>query len=46
MLNLCLVLLLAWLSLPVVVNLLSSRQAMNTSYDPFRVLNTYGAFGR
>ncbi|KAK8400889.1 hypothetical protein O3P69_002566 [Scylla paramamosain] len=36
---------LAFLSLPVVVNLLSSRQAMNTSFEPFRIVNTYGAFG-
>jgi hypothetical protein len=26
-------------------NLLSSRQAMNTSFEPFRLVNTYGAFG-
>ncbi len=26
-------------------NLLSSRQAMNASFDPFRIVNTYGAFG-
>ena len=26
-------------------NLLSSRQAMNTSFDPLRLVNTYGAFG-
>lgn len=26
-------------------NLLSSRQAMNASFDPFRLVNTYGAFG-
>lgn len=37
---------LAYLSIPVVQNLLSSRQAMNTSFDSFRILNTYGAFGR
>ena len=30
---------------PVVVNLMSRSQAMNTSYDPFRIVNTYGAFG-
>ncbi|XP_076067019.1 lipase maturation factor 1-like [Oratosquilla oratoria] len=34
-----------YLSLPVVINLLSSHQAMNTSFDPFRLVNTYGAFG-
>lgn len=37
---------LAYLSIPVVQNLLSSRQAMNTSFDSFRIVNTYGAFGR
>jgi hypothetical protein len=26
-------------------NLLSRRQAMNASYDPFKLVNTYGAFG-
>jgi hypothetical protein len=26
-------------------NLLSRNQAMNASYDPFRLVNTYGAFG-
>jgi hypothetical protein len=26
-------------------NLLSRNQAMNTSFDPFRLVNTYGAFG-
>ncbi len=26
-------------------NLASSRQAMNASFDPFRLVNTYGAFG-
>ncbi|XP_025095133.1 lipase maturation factor 1-like isoform X2 [Pomacea canaliculata] len=38
-------LLVAYLSIPVVQNLLSSRQAMNTSFDPLRLVNTYGAFG-
>jgi lipase maturation factor 1 len=33
------------LSRPVVKNLLSSKQAMNRSYDPLRLINTYGAFG-
>ncbi|MFG2328158.1 lipase maturation factor family protein [Streptomyces sp. NPDC048604] len=28
-----------------VCNLLSRRQAMNRSYDPFHLVNTYGAFG-
>jgi len=33
------------LSLNPVVNLLSPRQAMNASFDPFNLVNTYGAFG-
>ena len=40
-----LLLLLAYLSKPVVENLLSSRQAMNTSFDVLKIVNTYGAFG-
>ncbi|ELU02414.1 hypothetical protein CAPTEDRAFT_179420 [Capitella teleta] len=38
-------LLLAYLSVPIVQNLLSHRQIMNTSFDSFRIVNTYGAFG-
>ncbi|MFZ5894526.1 MAG: lipase maturation factor family protein [Myxococcota bacterium] len=34
-----------FLSLNPVVNMLSSRQAMNASFDPFMLVNTYGAFG-
>lgn len=41
-----LALLLGYLSIPVVLNLLSSNQAMNTSFDTLRIVNTYGAFGR
>jgi Lipase maturation factor len=33
------------LSIDPVLNLLSERQAMNTSFEPFRLVNTYGAFG-
>jgi len=33
------------LSVAPAVNLLSSRQAMNTSYDPLHLVNSYGAFG-
>ncbi|XP_065900039.1 lipase maturation factor 1-like [Dysidea avara] len=40
-----LALLLGYLSVPVVMNLFSSRQLMNTSFDPLRIVNTYGAFG-
>lgn len=35
----------AFLSLNPVVNLLSPRQAMNASFEPFQLVNTYGAFG-
>jgi hypothetical protein len=40
-----LVVLIAVLSLPVVANLLSEEQVMNTSYDRLLLVNTYGAFG-
>nr|XP_022337008.1 lipase maturation factor 1-like [Crassostrea virginica] len=43
--NISLGCLIAYLSIPVVQNLLSPRQAMNTSFDPLRIVNTYGAFG-
>ncbi|XP_041370268.1 lipase maturation factor 1-like isoform X2 [Gigantopelta aegis] len=43
--NVSLALGLAYLSIPVIQNLMSSRQAMNTSFDNFRLVNTYGAFG-
>lgn len=33
------------LSMSPVVNLLSPRQRMNASFDPFGLVNTYGAFG-
>jgi len=33
------------LSLQPVLNLLSPNQIMNTSFDPFDLVNTYGAFG-
>jgi hypothetical protein len=33
------------LSIRPVLNLLSSQQAMNSSFDPFHLVNTYGAFG-
>ena len=35
----------AWLSIPVVQNLLSAHQAMNTSFNRLSLVNTYGAFG-
>jgi hypothetical protein len=37
--------LVAWLSIPTVLNLASGRQLMNYSYDPLDLVNTYGAFG-
>ncbi|XP_076844064.1 lipase maturation factor 1 [Brachyhypopomus gauderio] len=43
--NIALGVLIAYLSIPVVINLVSSRQVMNTSFDPLRIVNTYGAFG-
>ncbi|XP_053412621.1 lipase maturation factor 1-like [Nycticebus coucang] len=43
--NLSLGILVAWLSIPVVLNLLSSKQVMNTSFSSLRIVNTYGAFG-
>ena len=35
----------AVLSVGPVVNMLSPRQAMNTSFDPLHLVNSYGAFG-
>jgi hypothetical protein len=35
----------AVLSIQPVFNILSSRQIMNTSFDPYDLVNTYGAFG-
>ncbi|MBU6400446.1 MAG: lipase maturation factor family protein [Verrucomicrobia bacterium] len=40
-----LVLLVGYLSLSPVLNLLSPRQAMNTSFGRLHLVNTYGAFG-
>jgi len=40
-----LVIAIAWLSIPVVQNLLSSGQYMNTSFNQWGLVNTYGAFG-
>jgi len=37
--------LIAYLSRPIVLNLMSRNQVMNTSFDPLRIVNTYGAFG-
>jgi len=35
----------AWLSISPVANLMSPNQVMNTTYDPLRLVNTYGMFG-
>nr|XP_036861532.1 lipase maturation factor 1 isoform X2 [Manis javanica] len=43
--HLALGVLVAWLSVPVVLNLLSPQQVMNVSFNPLRIVNTYGAFG-
>ena len=40
-----LLILVALLSIRPVNNLLSPNQAMNTSFDPLHLVNTYGAFG-
>ena len=37
--------LVAVLSIQPVLNLFDAHQAMNTSYDPLHLVNTYGAFG-
>ncbi len=42
LLLLCLV---AALSIRPIVNMISSRQLMNASFDPLHLVNTYGAFG-
>jgi hypothetical protein len=38
-------LIIAVLSVRPVLNLISPNQAMNASFDPFHLVNTYGAFG-
>ncbi len=40
-----LVVMIALFSIPVILNLLSSHQAMNTSFNQLHLVNTYGAFG-
>ena len=41
----CVALLVAIMSIPVVTNMLSKRQIMNTSFNNFHLVGTYGAFG-
>ena len=43
--NIAFTILVATLSIPVVKNLCSKKQIMNGSFDPLRLINTYGAFG-
>jgi hypothetical protein len=38
-------LLVAWLSIDPIRNMLSPRQIMNTTFNPFHLVGTYGAFG-
>jgi hypothetical protein len=40
-----LAILVIWLSIKPVRNMLSPRQIMNTSFNPFHLVGTYGAFG-
>lgn len=37
--------LVGWLSINPVKNLIRDRQLMNAGFEPFRIVNTYGAFG-
>lgn len=37
--------LVACLSTPVVHNMASKKQSMNRTFEPLRIVNTYGAFG-
>jgi hypothetical protein len=41
----CVAVLVGWLSIAPVRNLLSPGQVMNTSYNPYHLVGTYGAFG-
>ena len=43
--SIALAILVAVLSIAPVSNMLSPGQVMNTSFDPFELVNTYGAFG-
>ncbi|MBZ3879568.1 Lipase maturation factor 1 [Sciurus carolinensis] len=43
--HLSLGILVACLSLPVVLNLLSAKQVMNATFSSLRIVNSYGAFG-
>lgn len=43
--NYALVAMVALMSIPVVINMLSARQIMNTSFNSLHLVGTYGAFG-
>lgn len=43
--TIALAILVAILSIQPILNLLSPRQMMNTGYNPFHLVNSYGAFG-
>ncbi len=43
--NVALAVIVTLMSIPVVVNMLSARQVMNTSFNSFHLVGTYGAFG-
>ncbi len=43
--NIALAILIAAMSVPVVINMLSARQIMNTSFNSLHLVGTYGAFG-
>mmetsp|Transcript_3454 Transcript_3454/g.7437 ORF Transcript_3454/g.7437 Transcript_3454/m.7437 type:complete len:408 (-) Transcript_3454:3235-4458(-) len=45
LLNVFVTLVVVYMSGPVVLNLLSESQVMNTSFNSFSIVNTYGAFG-
>lgn len=42
---LCLTTLVVYKSLPVIANMVSVEQSMNRSFDAWKIVNTYGAFG-
>lgn len=45
LISLAFVAVILYLSKPVMENIASNKQIMNTSFDNFRLVNTYGAFG-
>ncbi len=45
LINIGLAVIVTLMSIPVVVNMLSARQVMNTSFNSFHLVGTYGAFG-